>query len=70
MPDKTFGEVIKEERELLCLTLEEVAKEIGVSVTTIYAWEHNKKKPHKRHIRAIAEFYCVSTKKLVQLLNK
>ena len=70
MPDKTFGEVIREERELICLSIEEVAKELGVSRTTIYAWEHNKKKPHKRHIRAIAELYCISAKKLVQLLNK
>ena len=70
MPEKTFGETIRNERELMCLTLEEVAKELGVSRTTIHSWEHNKKKPNKRHIRAIAELYCVSAKKLVQLLNK
>ena len=70
MPEKTFGQFIRAERELLSLTIEEASKNLGVSQTTLYHWEHDKKKPSKKHIRDIASLYCVSVKKLVQLLYK
>lgn len=70
MDQKSFGDFIRKERELLSFTMEEVANKLSVSRSTLYAWENNKKKPSKKHIRAIAELYCISTKKLVQLLGK
>jgi len=69
MPEKTFGEVIRAERELMCFTIEEAAKLLKVDRTTLYAWETNKRKPHKRHIREIAELYAIDKKTLVELLN-
>lgn len=68
--DQTLGKFIKKERELLSLTIEEVATKLKVNPATIYHWEHDKKKPNKKHVRAIADLYCVSAKKLVQLLGK
>ena len=67
--DQTLGKFIKKERELLSLTIEEVATELKVNPATIYHWEHDKKKPNKKHIRAIAELYCVSVKKLISLIK-
>ena len=66
----TFGKFILKEREILSLTIEEVANKLQVNPATIYHWEHDKKKPNKKHVRAIADLYCVSTKKLVELLGK
>ena len=68
--DQTFGQFIRKERENLSYTIEEVANELKVNAATIYHWEHDKKKPNKKHVRAIADLYCVSAKKLVQLLGK
>ena len=67
--DQTLGKFIKKERELLSLTIEEVATQLKVNPATIYHWEHDKKKPNKKHIRAIAELYCVSVKKLISLIK-
>jgi len=67
--DQTLGKFIKKERELLSLTIEEVATKLKVNPATIYHWEHDKKTPNKKHIRAIAELYCVSVKKLISLIK-
>lgn len=67
--DQTLGKFIKKERELLSLTIEEVATKLSVNPATIYHWEHDKKIPNKKHIRAIAELYCVSVKKLISLIK-
>ena len=69
MPEKTLGQFIRKERELLSYTIEEVAKELKVNAATIYHWEHDKKVPNKKHIRAIANLYCVSVKKLISLIK-
>ena len=67
--EQTFGQFIKKERELISYTIEEVATELKVNPATIYHWEHDKKKPNKKHIRALADLYCVSVKKLISLIK-
>lgn len=51
--DQLTGSNLKDKRENLLLTQDELAKEIGVTKLSISQWENRKAKPSKRHLRAL-----------------
>lgn len=51
--DQLTGSNLKEKRENLLLTQEELAREIGVTKLAISQWENHKARPSKRHLRAL-----------------
>jgi len=53
----TFGEKVKHARKKLMLSQEEMAKEVGVSFTTLNRWENSKTDPVYKYLRAFHD-YC------------
>ena len=51
------GLQLKKARELLKLTMEEVAHEIGVNSEVIRDWEEEKSRPNLKQLEELAEFY-------------
>ena len=66
----TFGQFIRNARELESLDTIEASAKLGVNRSTLFQWETDKIKPHKKHVRAIAELYGLDVKTLVHLLNR
>lgn len=58
---KTFGEKIKEAREILGLSQESLAKSAGLSQRTITSYETNHSKPRGATARRLAKVLGVST---------
>jgi transcriptional regulator with XRE-family HTH domain len=55
--DQLTGSNLKEKRENLLLTQEELAREIGVTKLAVSQWENSKAKPSKRHLRALKTLF-------------
>ena len=55
--EQLTGSNLKEKRENLLLTQEELAREVGVSKLAISQWENRKAKPSKRHLRALKSLF-------------
>lgn len=59
---ENFAEIVKEVRQQLGLSQEELAHELGVSFSTINRWENSKTVPFKL-ARTQFEAFCVRMKK-------
>ncbi len=57
---KIFAERLKELRNEENLTIEELAKQIGVSKMAISLWERDKRVPSIENLVALAKFFKVS----------
>src|SRR5258708_3419077 len=55
---------LREAREALMWTMEEVAEKIGVSETSIGRWERGDKRPRRIHQRQLAELFATSSEAL------
>ncbi len=51
---------LRELREATKMTQFDVAKELGVTVTTVYNWERGTAEPYARHLLNLARLYDVS----------
>lgn len=56
-----FAQKVKEVRKELGLTQEQLAREIGVTFSTINRWENRKTKPNNLAIKAF-EMFCKEQK--------
>ena len=65
-----FAERIKELREQNKLSLATLSQKIGVSDAAICKWENNLAEPKASYIRAIADFFEVSTDYLLGVENE
>lgn len=54
----TYPEKVKNAREILLLTQDEMAAELGVNAITVCRWETGKTEPNMKAKRAIRDF-CV-----------
>jgi DNA-binding transcriptional regulator YiaG len=54
-PDKWTSATIRSMREERNLSLEEMAHQLGVSVTTLWKWEHGKQRPTGLSVRRLDE---------------
>ena len=60
-----FAERLKELRQERGVSLETIAKAIGVSVIAVSRWENKKRIPNIESLVAIAKYFGVSTDYLV-----
>lgn len=51
---------LRELREASGMTQFDVAKELGVTITTVYNWERGTAEPYARHLLKLAQLYDVS----------
>lgn len=58
---KTFGQILKELRNIHGVTGEELGKAISVSRNAISNWENNRRTPDSNMIKDIANYFNVST---------
>lgn len=65
-----FAERIKELREQNKLSLATLSQKLGVSDAAICKWENNLAEPKASYIRAIADFFEVSTDYLLGVENE
>lgn len=64
--NRKIGKLIQERRELLGLSLEEVAKEIGVVRTSVFRWEHGETRTIKSsHIQKLSTVLGLSIEELL-----
>jgi transcriptional regulator with XRE-family HTH domain len=56
----------KRARQEAGFTLQKAAKELGVSVTTLWRWEAGRQTPSIEKIRELAELYGVSAGRLIK----
>ncbi len=61
----TIGEKLKSMRNKYRMTLKEVSTELGVSLNSVYRWEHDLAIPRKEVLRQLAELYEVPMKWLL-----
>ena len=61
----TVGERLKSLRQNMNMTLKEISAEIGVSLNSVYRWEHDLAVPRKDAIQKMAEIYQVPLKWLL-----
>lgn len=66
VPGESFGTRLQRLRKDRALTLAQVAKRLGVSKPTVWAWEQGKAKPVESRIEALAAVYGVHPSDLVQ----
>lgn len=66
---KTFGEVVKQERQLNKLTIEEAAHKIGCSYSTLHAIENNQHEPKARTLVRILDAYAINLDYLAPYLR-
>ncbi|EGT0693497.1 helix-turn-helix domain-containing protein [Clostridium perfringens] len=65
---KNIAQVLKKERENKGLTLNSVAKEVGMSASYLYRIEEGeRKKPSIKFLRSLAEFYNIDFYYLIDL---
>lgn len=60
-----FGQTLKRYRRERCLTLDDLAKALGVSKPTIWAWEHSKSRPKPERYEALAEVLKVPVESFI-----
>ena len=53
----TYSEKVKNARERLLLTQDEMATELGVNSITVCRWETGKSEPNMKAQKAIRDFY-------------
>jgi len=56
----TFGCKLRELRKKTKMTLQEFGEVLGVSVNSVYRWEHDKSYPRKYMLEAMAKYYNVT----------
>lgn len=66
---KTFGQILRELRNQRDVTGEELGKAISVSKNAISNWENNRRMPDNETIKAIAEYFEVSTDFLLGVVS-
>ena len=54
-----IGQTIRDLRKLKKMSQSELAKVVGVSQTTVTAWEQGKAKPSAKNIYKLAKIYAV-----------
>jgi DNA-binding XRE family transcriptional regulator len=54
----------------LALSQEQLAKELGVDITTISGWETGKKKPNLENVRKIAQFFNLSIPEVWKIIEE
>ena len=55
----SLGEKLRSLRQKMNKTLHEQSKLLGVSMNSVYRWEHNIAVPRKTMLKKISEFYAV-----------
>ena len=60
-----FGKRIYVLRKKRCLSVEKVAKEIGVSKSALFQWEYGKRTPNAESLARLALFFDVSADFLI-----
>ncbi|EOU1462720.1 helix-turn-helix transcriptional regulator [Clostridium perfringens] len=66
---KNIAQLLKNERENRGLTLNYVAKEVGMSVSYLYRIEEGERKePSIKFLRGLAEFYNIDFYYLIDLI--
>jgi transcriptional regulator with XRE-family HTH domain len=60
-----MGEKLRSLRRKMHMTLKEVSSELGVSLNSVYRWEHDLAIPRKEALRQMAEMYEVPMKWLL-----
>lgn len=65
MPNMYISENIKNNRERLGLTKEELGKRVGVSDVTIGYWESGKTTPRMKHVQKLAGIFGVDWDELI-----
>lgn len=66
---KTFGQILRELRNQHNVTGEELGKAISVSKNAISNWENNRRMPDNETVKAIAEYFEVSTDFLLGVVS-
>ena len=61
----SMGEKLRSMRKKMHMTLKEVSVELGVSLNSVYRWEHDLAVPRKEALRQMAEMYEVPMKWLL-----
>ena len=61
----SLGKKLKSLRQKAKMTLEEFGEVLGVSVNTVYRWEHDKSYPRKYMLDAVANYYNVTVEWLL-----
>ena len=56
----SIGERLKKLRRGMKKTLRETSESFGMSLNTVYRWEHELSAPRKSALKKVAEFYGVS----------
>ncbi len=64
--NKTFGEQLREMREMASMTLRKVATDIEVDPSLLAKIERNQRQPTKHLIKKIADFFGVEEKDLLE----
>lgn len=64
-----FADKIKELREERGLSINRLAKEVGVSATTVFRWEHSQADITGENLFALAKFFGVTADYLLGLEN-
>ena len=62
---KTFGDIIKTERESKSLLLRQVASALEIDQAIISKFERGERKPTKEQVEKFAEFYDLDKNKLI-----
>jgi len=60
------GEKLKKLRYSADKTLKEISEIAGVSLNTIYRWEHNHSTPRKAALKKVADFYGLPLEAILQ----
>ena len=61
----SLGKKLRNLRQKARKTLEEFGEALGVSVNTVYRWEHDKSYPRKYMLDAVAKYYSVTVEWLL-----
>lgn len=58
---KTINRKLQAARRAKCWSLEDAAREMGVSVTAIWRWEHYQQMPHPSSMAMLCKTFNVAT---------
>jgi len=58
--DNVFGQLLKQARLARSLSLEQVARRLGVSKVSVWSWEKGKVRPRKQMLRPLSEALEIS----------
>jgi len=65
----TLGKLLKSYRKNEFYSQKEIAEKIGISITSYSLIETDKRLPHPKHFRTIAEILGKTTKELKELIG-